>query len=170
MIAIHELYPGHYVQIKISRETPHTIRLLFPYGPYIEGWATFTEKILLDAGWDADKPLTMLAHLRKRLENANRAYTSVMVHCHDWDIDQVMQHSTTEALLAPQFAKSLWGRLLRGPMQMTSYFFGGKQFREMYQAERERQGSDFVLKDFMDLCMRTGPIPILEFPALMGAN
>lgn len=166
MIAIHELYPGHYIQIKISRETPHTIRLLFPYGPYIEGWATFTERILLDAGWDADKPLTMLAHLRKRLENANRAYTSVMVHCHEWDIDQVMQFSTEEALLAPQFAKSLWGRLLRGPMQMTSYFFGGKQFREMYQSERERHGSDFVLKDFMDLCMRTGPIPILEFPAL----
>ena len=31
MIVIHELFPGHYMQIKISRETPHPVRLLFPY-------------------------------------------------------------------------------------------------------------------------------------------
>ncbi len=38
MIVIHELYPGHYMQIKVSRENPHPLRLLFPYGVYIEGW------------------------------------------------------------------------------------------------------------------------------------
>ena len=41
------------------------------------------------SGWEKDNPLTFLAHLRKRLENANRAYTSVMVHCNGWDRDQV---------------------------------------------------------------------------------
>ncbi|MGB5553083.1 MAG: DUF885 family protein, partial [Flavobacteriaceae bacterium] len=84
MIVIHELFPGHYMQLKISRKTPHPIRLLFPYGTYIEGWATFCEKVLLDAGWVAENPLTLLAHLLKRLENANRAYTSVQVQCKGW--------------------------------------------------------------------------------------
>ena len=163
MIAIHELFPGHYMQIKVSRETPHTTRLLFPYGPYFEGWATFTEKIVLDAGWDADQPLTMLAHLRKRLENANRAYTSVMVHCHGWDRNQVLKFSTEVALLAPQFAQSLWGRLMRGPMQMTSYFYGGKLFHELYQREQEMLGDEFVLKEFMNRIMRAGPIPVDAF-------
>ena len=166
MIAIHELFPGHYMQIKMARESPHKVRLLFPYGPYIEGWATFCEKIVLDAGWDADKPLSRLAHLRKRLENANRAYTSVMVHCHDWDESKVMEFSTQVSLLAPQFAKSLWGRLLRGPMQMTSYFYGGQEFRDLYDSERELQGEKFVLKDFMDTILRAGPIPTHEFGGL----
>ena len=44
MIVIHELFPGHYMQIKISRESPHPVRLLFPYGPYFEGWATLCER------------------------------------------------------------------------------------------------------------------------------
>ncbi len=163
MIVIHELFPGHYMQIKLSRETPHHVRLLFPYAPYFEGWATFTERVLLEQGWDKENPLTYLAHLRKRLENANRAYTSMKVHCNGWTEEQVMQHSTQTALLAPQFAKSLWGRIMRSPMQLTSYFWGGQQFSHLYDQEQERLGENFDLKLFMDTIMKTGPIPIDEF-------
>ena len=166
MIVIHELFPGHYMQIKISRATPHPIRLLFPYAVYFEGWATFTERVLLDAGWEKDNPLTFLAHLRKRLENANRAYTSMQVHCKDWTPEQVMEFSTETALLAPQFAKSLWGRIMRSPMQLTSYFLGGQQFTDLLAAEKERLGEQFDLKDFMDTIMQIGPIPIDEFAGI----
>ncbi|WP_154223111.1 DUF885 family protein [Marinicella rhabdoformis] len=163
MIVIHELFPGHYMQLKISRETAHPVRLLFPYGTYIEGWATFTEKVLLDAGWEKENHLTYLAHLRKRLENANRAYTSMQVHCNGWSQDQVMKFSTETSLLAPQFAKSLWGRIMSSPMQLTSYFLGGSQFTKLLHAEKERLGSQFSLKLFMDTIMKAGPIPIDEF-------
>jgi len=163
MIAIHELFPGHYMQLKISRETAHPIRLLFPYGIYTEGWATFTEKVLLDAGWEKENHLTYLAHLRKRLENANRSYTSMQVHCNGWSQDQVMKFSTETSLLAPQFAKSLWGRIMNSPMQLTSYFLGGSQFTKLWRSEKERLGDKFNLKLFMDTIMKAGPIPIDEF-------
>lgn len=166
MIVIHELFPGHYMQIKISRESPHPVRLLFPYGPYIEGWATFTERVLLDAGWEKENKLTLLAHLRKRLENANRAYTSVQVHCNGWDQQKVMEFSIETSLLAPQFAKSLWGRLMRSPMQITSYFLGGKQFTALLENEKKRLGSKFDLKLFMDTILRAGPIPVDEFSGI----
>jgi hypothetical protein len=170
IIVIHELFPGHYMQIKISRESPHPVRLLFPYSLYIEGWATFTEKVALDAGWEAGNSLTMLAHLRKRMENANRAYQSVQVHYNGWDKAQVMKFSTESALLAPQFASSLWGRLIRSPMQMTSYFLGGSEFRTLYFSEKDRLGDDFVLKNFMDLILKSGPIPIDEFSPILSQN
>lgn len=163
IIVIHELFPGHYMQLKISRETPHPIRLLFPYGTYIEGWATFCERVALDEGWDAGNDMTLLAHLRKRIENANRAYTSVMVHTQGWTREQVMQFSTETSLVAPQFAKSLWYRLMRSPMQLTSYFLGGAQFTALLQSEKERLGKQFDLTLFMDTIMKAGPIPIDEF-------
>jgi hypothetical protein len=163
MIVIHELYPGHYMQLKISRETPHPIRMLFPYGTYIEGWATFTEKVVLDAGWESGNHLTYLAHLRKRLENANRSYTSVKVHCNGWNQEQVLKFSTKTSLLAPQFAKSLWGRIMNSPMQLTSYYLGGAQFTKLLETEKERLGNNFNLKLFMDTVMKAGPIPIDEF-------
>ena len=170
MIVIHELFPGHYMQIKISRETAHPVRLLFPYALYFEGWATFTERVCLDEGWEKENPLTFLAHLRKRLENANRAYTSVQVHCNDWTSEQVLDFSTKTSLLAPQFAKSLWGRIMRSPMQLTSYFLGGQQFGDLLEQEKQRQGDSFVLKDFMDTIMKTGAIPIDEFSAVFNNN
>ncbi|GAB5524273.1 MAG: hypothetical protein Roseis2KO_21450 [Roseivirga sp.] len=163
MIVIHELLPGHYMQMKISRESPHPVRLLFPFGIYTEGWATFTERVLLDAGWEKGQHLTMLAHLRKRLENANRAYTSVKVHTSEWTQAQVMDFSVNTSLVAPQFAKSLWGRLMRSPMQLTSYFLGGAQFSKLLDTERARLGEKFDLKFFMDTIMKSGPIPIDEF-------
>lgn len=163
MIVIHELFPGHYMQLKISRETPHPVRLLFPYGIFMEGWATFTEKVLLDAGWEAENKLTFLAHLRKRLENANRAYTSVQVHCNGWNQEQVLKFSTETSLLAPQFAKSLWGRIINSPLQLTSYYLGGAQFTQLLKTEKERLGDKFNLKFFMDTILKSGPIPIDEF-------
>lgn len=166
MIAIHELFPGHYMQIKQSRETAHPVRLLFPHPVYFEGWATFTERVLLDEGWDADRPLTYLAHLRKRLENANRAYTSIQVHCKGWNKEQLMQFSTERCLVAPQFAKSLWGRIMRSPMQLTTYFYGGKQFTDLLTKEKARQGDRFNLQVFMDTIMKAGPIPIDEFETI----
>lgn len=168
MIVIHELYPGHYMQQKVSRESAHPIRLLFPFGIYTEGWATFTEKVILDQGWEAGRPLTLLAHLRKRLENANRSYTSVQVHCNGWTKKQLMEFSTETSLLAPQFAKSLWGRIINSPMQLTSYFLGGAQFTELLRSEKERLGDKFDLQYFMDTIMKAGPIPIDEFYTLFA--
>lgn len=162
-IVIHELFPGHYIQGKINRENPHLVRIHFPYGLYSEGWATLCERVALEVGWDDYNKLTKLAHLRKRLENANRAYCSVQVHCYHWDKKKIMDFSVKTSLLAPQFAKSLWGRLIRAPMQMTSYFLGSAQFYRLYESEKERLKDRFRTLDFMDTILRAGPIPIDEF-------
>jgi len=165
-IVIHELFPGHYIQNKINRENPHRVRRLFPYSLYSEGWATLCEKVALDAGWDNNHKLTRLAQLRKRLENANRAYTSVKAHCHGWDQEKVLEFSINTSLLAPQFAKSLWGRLMRSPLQITTYFLGTQKFASLLEAEKKRQGEKFRTIDFMDTILRAGPIPLDEFPEI----
>jgi uncharacterized protein (DUF885 family) len=165
-IVIHELFPGHYIQNKINRENPHRVRRLFPYSLYSEGWATLCEKVALDAGWDDYHKLTRLAQLRKRLENANRAYTSVKAHCHGWDRARVLEFSINTSLLAPQFAKSLWGRLMRSPLQITTYFLGTQKFISLLEAEKKRQGDKFSTIDFMDTILRAGPIPLDEFPKI----
>ena len=162
-IVIHELFPGHYIQSKINRENPHPVRRLFPYALYSEGWATLCEKVALDAGWDDQHKLTRLAQLRKRLENANRAYTSVQVHCNNWDPFLVNKFSLETSLLAPQFAKSLWGRLMSSPIQITTYFLGTQQFTALWENEKKRQGDKFSTLEFMDTILRAGPIPLDEF-------
>ena len=170
MIIIHELFPGHYMQLKIASGNPRQIRTFFPYSPYVEGWATLTEILALDAGWDDSNKLTYLSHLRKRLENANRAYTSVQVHCFGWTEEQVGHFSEERALLAPQFAKSLFGRLERGPMQMTSYFMGKDMFMDVLAEERERLGDAFDVGRFSDVILNAGAVPMDMIPELLAAD
>ncbi|MFT7459204.1 MAG: hypothetical protein ACI909_001881 [Planctomycetota bacterium] len=160
MIIAHEMYPGHYLQYKIAVSAAPAIRTLFANGVYAEGWGTFSEELMLDAGWGKGQKLTRLAHLRKRLENATRAYLSVMVHHEGWEKDQVMDFATRRGLLAPQFALNLWNRVMNSPLQITNYFLGFHGFKTLWQHEQLRLGDKFTIRNFVDGVLRAGPIPI----------
>ena len=160
MIIAHEIYPGHYLQLRVAAGAAPALRTLFANGVYVEGWGTFSEELMLDAGWDDLNRLTRLAHLRKRLENATRAYVSVMVHVHDWDKDQLMEFAITRGLLPPQFALNLWVRVMNNPLQIPSYFLGFHGFRKLWQEEQARLGDSFTTREFVDSVLQAGPIPI----------
>lgn len=168
MIIAHEIYPGHYLQYKVAAATAPALRTLFGNGVYIEGWGTFSEELMLDAGWDDHNRLTRLAHLRKRLENATRAYVSVMVHVEGWNRDQVMEFAVTRGLLPPQFAVNLWVRVMNNPLQIPSYFLGFHDFRKLWEEENERLGSDFKTREFVDRILRAGAIPIDAISSLFN--
>ena len=166
MIIAHEMFPGHYLQLKVAASHPRMIRTLFADGLNVEGWGTFCEELLLDAGWDGDHRLTRLAHLRKRLENAVRAGAGVKVHCRGWSKQELTEYAVKRGLLAPQFAVNLWDRVMNSPYQLTSYFLGSKGFRSLYRSERERLGDTFRTDRFCDAVLGAGAIPIeyLRFP------
>ena len=78
MITPHEILPGHYLQLKVAAHHPRKVRALFSDGVYVEGWGTFSERLMLDLGWGG--PLDRLAHLKKQMENIARAIVDVSVH------------------------------------------------------------------------------------------
>jgi uncharacterized protein (DUF885 family) len=166
MIITHEIFPGHYLQLKMASTNPHLVRSLFADDLFVEGWATLCEQITLDAGWDGDNKLTRLAHLRKRLENAVRAYTSVQVHCNGWNREQLVKFAVEKGLLAPQFAINLWDRVMNSPLQLTSYFLGFRAFADLLEKEKKRLGESFRIQDLSDKILRTGAVPLAELPAI----
>ena len=160
MIIAHEMLPGHYLQYKVGVSLAPTLRSLFANGIYVEGWGTFSEELMLNRGWGGENKLTKLAHLRKRLENATRAYVSVMVHHENWGEQKFLEFATKRGLLAPQFAINLWNRVMNNPLQITNYFLGLHQFKTLWREEKERLGSKFNTRDFVDSVLQAGPIPI----------
>ena len=170
MIIAHEIYPGHYLQLKIGANEAPALRTLFGNGVYIEGWGTFSEELMLDAGWDDHNRLTRLAHLRKRLENATRAYVSVMVHVEDWNRGQVLEFAVKRGLLPPQFALNLWVRVMNNPLQIPSYFLGFHGFKALWAEENNRLGGAFNTRDFVDRVLQAGPIPIDALALYLGSE
>ncbi|MFO7732575.1 MAG: DUF885 family protein, partial [Candidatus Aminicenantes bacterium] len=170
VIIPHEITPGHYMQLKIAASLPRTARSLFSDPLYVEGWATLCEVIALDAGWNGHDRLDRLAHLRKRLENAVRAYTSVQVHCRGWDRDRLMAFAVTEGLLAPQFAINLWDRVIDSPFQITSYFLGFREMTRLLEREKARLGPDFDLRAFCDGVLGAGAVAIALLPEMLRSR
>lgn len=167
IIVPHEIYPGHYMQLKLAASQPRRVRALFDDGLYVEGWGSLCEVLALNAGWNDFSPLDRLAHLRKRLENAVRAFVSARVHGEGWDRERVIRFAVEEGWLAPQFADNLWDRVMSDPLQLTSYFLGFKRFSALLEAERERQGEKFRLRRFCDTVLRAGAVPIDALAALL---
>jgi uncharacterized protein (DUF885 family) len=160
MIITHEIYPGHYLQLKVAATHPSRIRPLFAGDDFTEGWASFCEQMTLDEGWDDDQPLTRMAHLRKRLENAVRAFVSVQVHCRGWGAGELLTFAVETGLLPPQFAENLWRRALLSPIQLPSYFIGFRVFDDTFDGERTRLGEDFSTKAFNNAVVNSGGIPM----------
>jgi uncharacterized protein (DUF885 family) len=163
MIISHEMFPGHYLQYKVAVSEASPLRSLFANGAYTEGWGSFVEELMLDAGWAGNAPLTRLAHLRKRLENATRATVSVQVNTAGWDRERVLAFAREEGLLAPQFAQNLWQRVVNSPLQITDYFVGWRQFQTLFAARDAGP-----LRDWVDAVLRAGPVPLELLPPLLA--
>jgi uncharacterized protein (DUF885 family) len=162
MIVSHEIFPGHDMQFKVGLEYASPVRALFHNPYHAEGWASFSEILMLDAGWSNGNQLTRLAHLRKRLENATRAYISVMVHAEGWNEEQVIAFATTRGLLPAQFAANLWNRSadLYMALQLTSYFVGFHGFERIWREEQQRLGDSFDSREFVDKVLKAGSVPM----------
>lgn len=159
MILSHEMFPGHYLQYKVAVSEAPMLRSLFSNGSYVEGWGSFVEELMLDAGWADNAPLTRLAHLRKRLENATRAYVSVQVNTAGWGEEQVLRFARDEGLLAPQFATNLWQRVVNSPLQLTDYFTGFWAFKRLY-GEYLATADEEPTRVWVDAVLRAGPLPM----------
>ena len=164
MIIAHEIFPGHAMQFIAGLSHASEVRTLFANPYYSEGWASFVEILMLDAGWGNGDKLTRLAHLRKRLENATRAYISVMVHTQGWNREQVIDFASTRGLLPAQFASNLWDRVsgLYMSLQLTSYFVGFHVFESLWKEEQQRLGENFDQRAFVDSVLATGSVPMTK--------
>lgn len=161
MITPHEILPGHYLQLKVAAHQPHKVRALFPDDVYVEGWGTFSERLMLDQGWGG--PLDRLAHLKKQMENIARAVVDVSVHTKDMKREEVIAFVRDEALQDAQFASNMWTRSITTPTQIPTYFLGYTQIRALYDAVKAAQGDKFRLKEFMDSMLADGAVPVAKY-------
>ncbi len=165
MITPHEILPGHYLQLKVAAHLPRKVRALFPDGVYVEGWGTFSERLMLDLGWGG--PLDRLAHLKKQMENIARAIVDVSVHTKDMPREEVIRFVREDALQDEQFASNMWTRAITSPTQITTYYLGYRQVTDLYNAVKAARGTSFRLKDFMDGMLAPGPVPVARCRELL---
>jgi uncharacterized protein (DUF885 family) len=96
MLAVHETYAGHYLQVETASTGPSVIRnSILWFSGFTEGWAHYVEELAVEQGLAADRPLVEIAQLRFALEAASRLLVYYSVHSGRWTFAQACERAST---------------------------------------------------------------------------
>jgi len=176
--AIHEAYPGHYVQFLWVQRAPNKVRQLLGCGTNAEGWAHYTEQMMLDEGYgrapgvpeekDAAFLKLRLGQLQDALLRNARYVVGIRMHTADMTFDQGVEFFQKEGYQSHANAVRETKRGTRDPTYLV-YTLGKLQILKLRDDYRKKTGDAFRLQDFHDAFLRQGfpPVKIIR-RAMLG--
>ena len=171
IISIHEVYPGHFVHHlhnRYGRALPLVNRVATSYA-FTEGWAHYTEQMMLETYYGVARPELQLTQLLEALVRNCRYVCSVAMHTGDMTVDEATKFFMENAFMAeyPSRREALRGTFDPGYLNYTLGKLMILKLRGDYG--RERNG-DYSLKGFHDRLLSYGapPLPLLRNVMLSG--
>jgi uncharacterized protein (DUF885 family) len=172
--AVHEAYPGHYVQFLWARQAPSKVRKLLDASSNSEGWAHYCEQMMLDEGYgqpgtgarDArDAKMIRLGQLQDALLRDARFVVGIQMHTGQMTFDQAVRFFVDQGYETPA------GGLVetkRGTTDATYLYYtlGKLQILKLRADLEKKEGAQFSLKRFHDDFLKQGFPPVRR--ALLG--
>jgi uncharacterized protein (DUF885 family) len=172
IVTIHEAYPGHYTQfLHLNASSATRVEKIFGSYAFIEGWAHYCEKMMLDEGFGNNGDSIRAAKYRlaqsgDALLRICRLCVSVKTHCQGMSVDDA-----TKFLMDNWYQGDKPSRqeALRGTFDPRYLFYTiGKleilKLRADYQAQ---EGANYSLLKFHDLILDNGMPPIILLRELL---
>ncbi|MFQ3592872.1 MAG: DUF885 domain-containing protein, partial [Gemmataceae bacterium] len=167
ILTIHEAYPGHYVQLEYSNRHPSFLRKVLQSGVFIEGWAVYTEQMMLDQGYGDGDLVLRLNQLKFYLRAVINAILDHQMHCKEMTDEQAMDLLMKRGFQAEGEARGKVVRAKLSSCQLSTYFVGRMAFYRLRQEVQREQGADFSLGRFHEACLAHGSIPVKHLPVLV---
>jgi uncharacterized protein (DUF885 family) len=167
-LTVHEAMPGHYVQAEYANEVqPRSRRLLrniFGNGPYVEGWAVYSQQLMAEQGYLGDTPgyrLTLQKQLLRVLANTILDVRLQTLGMTDQEALDLMTKSTYQEM---EEATAKLQRAKLSSCQLPTYYAGYKGWLAVREHYQSKHGAAFTLKQFHESALRQGavPLPVLE--------
>ena len=154
----HETIPGHHLQIAYAQELANIpmYRNFTFFTAFIEGWALYAEKLAFEQGW-YDDIYSELGYLNSELFRAVRLVVDTGIHYKRWDREQAaeyMRENLGWASYGEIDRYSVW------PGQACAYKIGELKILELREKAKSTLGDDFDLKEFHDVVLGNGAIPL----------
>jgi uncharacterized protein (DUF885 family) len=157
--AIHEVYPGHYTQFLWIKSAPTKTRKLTDNSSNAEGWAHYTEQMMLDEGYGGHDPNLRLGQLLDALLRNARFIVGIEMHTGKMTLEQAQEFFVHEGYQVPPVAEVEAKRATSDPTYLY-YTLGKLQILKLREDYRKQQGSKFTLQEFHDRFMRQGSVPM----------
>ena len=177
IISIHEVYPGHYVHnlhnrhghAQRGRELPLINRVATSYA-FTEGWAHYTEEMMLETEYGRDNPALWLTQLLEALVRNCRYLCSLGMHTQSMTLDEATKFFQAHAYMEehPAYQEAIRGTFDPGYL---NYTLGKLMLLKLRQDWRRQEGSAYTLRRFHDTALSWGapPVPLLR-TAMLDAD
>ena len=170
--SIHEAYPGHYVQFLHLNESPASkVEKIFDSYAFIEGWAHYCEKMMLDEGYGSATNSTpseddvkraakyRMAQADEALLRLCRLCVSIKMHTQNMSIDEATKFFQENCYYEEKPARQ---EAMRGTFDpgYLSYTLGKLEILKLRDDYKAQEGDEFSLEKFHNELLNHGMPPI----------
>jgi uncharacterized protein (DUF885 family) len=166
ILTIHEAYPGHYVQLEYSNRCPSLVRRVLQSGVFAEGWAVYTEQMMLDQGYGKGDLALRLNQLKFYFRAVANAILDHKMHCAAMTDKEAMAFLTDRCFQSEGEAA---GKVIRAKLsscQLSTYFVGRTAFYNLRQKVQREMGDRFDLGRYHEAVLAHGTLPVKYLPGL----
>ena len=162
-VSVHEAYPGHYVHHLHSKNAASKLSLVFGAYSFWEGWAHYTEEMMIEQGFGDNDPRVQAMQLMEALLRNCRFLCAIKMHTQGMTLEEAKRFFMEQAYLEPLTAEREAVRGAFDPMYLN-YTLGKLQIMKLREDYKARVGESFSLKDFHDKVLSFGapPIPLIR--------
>ena len=175
--AVHEAYPGHYIQFLWLPRAPSRVRKLLSANTDVEGWAHYCEQMMLDEGYgqpgagakdERESKFLRLGQLQDTLLRNARFIMGIEMHTGKMSIEQAEEFFQKEGYQSKETATVETKRGAGDPTYLY-YTLGKLEIMKLREDLKKKQGAAFSLEKFHDDFLKQGfpPIKIVR-EALLG--
>ncbi|PKP82875.1 MAG: DUF885 domain-containing protein [Alphaproteobacteria bacterium HGW-Alphaproteobacteria-18] len=160
-LAFHEGIPGHHMQIAIAQELEGipSFRRFGGYTAYSEGWGLYTELLPKEIGYYSD-PYSDFGRLAMEIWRAARLVVDTGLHSKQWTREQAVQYLMENTPNPEGDCRKAIDRYIVMPGQATAYKIGMLKIVELRDRARAELGEAFDIRDFHDVVLKDGAVPL----------
>jgi uncharacterized protein (DUF885 family) len=160
-LTLHESVPGHHIQIALAQELQGLpeFRKNSSYTAFVEGWALYAESLGGDMGLYTD-PYSKFGQLTYDMWRAVRLVVDTGIHAKGWTREQAIDFFRANAAKTDQDIVVEIDRYIVWPGQALGYKMGQLKIRELRTAAEKRLESRFNVRQFHDVVLGQGAVPL----------
>ncbi len=157
IIHVREAYPGHFLQFLWAPKLPTKVRKLLVTTSNVEGWAHYTEELVIEEGFADDNPKYRLAQLEEALLSDCRYLVGIGLHTTSMTLQQGAQRFVQDCFQSPKVAEA---EARRGTYEPSygSATAGKLMILDLRKDYQSQKGG--TLKQFHDAFLSQGPLPV----------